>query len=147
MDKNDPPPSRAFDPPEEAVWHRMISEAAYYRAQKAEFAEETALEHWLAAEGETRTREDPPHNRSSCRRRHVTPAIDPRAEPTGVAVSVLSDNRLCPQPTDAKRRPGGPYSSRFQIDGISGGSHDPQAARRWLPTLFQKDQSRDRKAP
>jgi hypothetical protein len=54
MDKNDPPPSRAFDPPEEAVWHRMISEAAYYRAQKAEFAEETALEHWLAAEGEIR---------------------------------------------------------------------------------------------
>ena len=54
MDKNDPPPPRAFDPPEEAVWHRMIAEAAYFRAQKPEFAAESALEHWLAAEGEIR---------------------------------------------------------------------------------------------
>jgi Protein of unknown function (DUF2934) len=28
----------------------MITEAAYYRAQKPEFAGESALEHWLAAE-------------------------------------------------------------------------------------------------
>lgn len=48
------PPSRAFDAPEEAVWHRMISEAAYYRSQKPEFAEESALDHWLAAEEEIR---------------------------------------------------------------------------------------------
>jgi hypothetical protein len=54
MEKNDPSPSRAFDPPEEAVWHRMIAEAAYYRAQKVEFAGESALEHWLAAEEEIR---------------------------------------------------------------------------------------------
>jgi hypothetical protein len=47
-------PSRTFDPPEEAVWHRMISEAAYYRAQKGEFSGESALEHWLAAEEEIR---------------------------------------------------------------------------------------------
>jgi hypothetical protein len=32
----------------------MISEAAYYRAQKPEFAEESALDHWLAAEQEIR---------------------------------------------------------------------------------------------
>jgi hypothetical protein len=45
MDKNDLSPSRAFDPPEEA---------AYFRAQKPEFAMESALEHWLAAEEEIR---------------------------------------------------------------------------------------------
>jgi hypothetical protein len=54
MGKNDPPPSRTFDPPEEAVWHRIIAQAAYYRAQKPEFAGESALEHWLAAEEEIR---------------------------------------------------------------------------------------------
>ncbi len=32
----------------------MIAEAAYYRAQKPEFAGESALEHWLAAEEEIR---------------------------------------------------------------------------------------------
>lgn len=54
MDKNDVSPSRAFDPPEEAVWHRMIAEAAYYRARNAQFAGESALAHWLAAEEEIR---------------------------------------------------------------------------------------------
>ncbi len=54
MNKNDASSSRAFDPPEEAVWHRMIAEAAYYRAQKPEFSGESALEHWLAAEEEIR---------------------------------------------------------------------------------------------
>jgi hypothetical protein len=54
MDKNDVSPSSAFDPPEEAVWHRMIAEAAYYRSQKLEFAGESALGHWLAAEEEIR---------------------------------------------------------------------------------------------
>jgi hypothetical protein len=32
----------------------MISEAAYFRSQKPEFAEESALDHWLAAEEEIR---------------------------------------------------------------------------------------------
>jgi Protein of unknown function (DUF2934) len=54
MDRKGLPTSRAFDPPEEAVWHRMIAEAAYYRAQKPEFAGESALEHWLAAEEQIR---------------------------------------------------------------------------------------------
>jgi hypothetical protein len=54
MDKKDISSSHAFDPPEEAVWHRMIAEAAYYRALKVEFAGESALEHWLAAEEEIR---------------------------------------------------------------------------------------------
>jgi hypothetical protein len=52
MDKTDVPSSRAFDPPAEAEWHRMIAEAAYYRAQKPEFSGESALAHWLAAEVE-----------------------------------------------------------------------------------------------
>jgi DUF2934 family protein len=52
MDKNDVPSPSAFDPPAEAEWHRMIAEAAYYRAQKPEFSGESALEHWLAAEVE-----------------------------------------------------------------------------------------------
>jgi len=48
------PTSHSFDPPAEAAWHRMIAEAAYYRAQRPEFAGESALEHWLAAEAEVR---------------------------------------------------------------------------------------------
>jgi hypothetical protein len=54
MDKDDLKRSRAFDPPAEAAWHRMIAEAAYYRAQNPEFAGKSALEHWLAAEEEIR---------------------------------------------------------------------------------------------
>jgi hypothetical protein len=30
----------------------MISEAAYYRSQKPEFAQQSVLDHWLAAEDE-----------------------------------------------------------------------------------------------
>jgi hypothetical protein len=44
----------AFDPPAEPEWHRMIAEAAYFRAQKKEFAAESALENWLGAEQEVK---------------------------------------------------------------------------------------------
>jgi hypothetical protein len=36
----------------EADWHRMISEAAYLRAEKRSFAPGHALEDWLLAEQE-----------------------------------------------------------------------------------------------
>jgi hypothetical protein len=42
----------SFDAPAEADWHRMISEAAYYRALRREFSAQSALEHWIAAERE-----------------------------------------------------------------------------------------------
>jgi hypothetical protein len=42
--------SPSFNPPAEADWHRMISEAAYYRAEKRGFAEGHVLEDWLKAE-------------------------------------------------------------------------------------------------
>jgi len=44
--------SRGFDPPAEAEWHRMISEAAYFLAERRAFAPGNALEDWLRAEQE-----------------------------------------------------------------------------------------------
>lgn len=41
---------RSFSPPAEAEWHRMISEAAYYLAERREFAAGAALDDWLRAE-------------------------------------------------------------------------------------------------
>ena len=41
---------RSFSPPAEAEWHRMISEAAYYLAEKRKFASGLALDDWLRAE-------------------------------------------------------------------------------------------------
>ncbi len=45
---------RSFHPPQEPEWHRMISEAAYYLAQKRGFLGKHALEDWLAAELQVR---------------------------------------------------------------------------------------------
>jgi hypothetical protein len=45
-----PTKSHSFDPPQEPEWHRMISEAAYYLAEKRGFIGEHALDDWLAAE-------------------------------------------------------------------------------------------------
>jgi hypothetical protein len=42
--------SQSFHPPAEADWHRMISEAAYYCAERRGFDDGHALEDWLAAE-------------------------------------------------------------------------------------------------
>jgi hypothetical protein len=42
----------SFDAPAEADWHRMISEAAYFRAQKRGFKPGHALDDWLGAEQE-----------------------------------------------------------------------------------------------
>ena len=42
--------TRSFAPPAEAEWHRMISEAAFYLAEKRGFTSGHALEDWLAAE-------------------------------------------------------------------------------------------------
>jgi hypothetical protein len=47
-------PRPSFDPPQEADWHRMIAEAAYYLAQKRGFLGEQALEDWLKAEQQVR---------------------------------------------------------------------------------------------
>jgi Protein of unknown function (DUF2934) len=41
---------RSFSPPAEPEWHRMISEAAYYLAQKRQFTTGGALDDWLRAE-------------------------------------------------------------------------------------------------
>jgi len=46
--------SRSFDPPAEAQWHRMISEAAYYLAAKRNFEPGHELSDWLAAEAAVR---------------------------------------------------------------------------------------------
>jgi hypothetical protein len=43
-------PQPSFNPPAEADWHRMISEAAYFLAQKRSFQNGSALDDWLAAE-------------------------------------------------------------------------------------------------
>jgi hypothetical protein len=48
------PRSNSFDPPEEADWHRMIAEAAYFIAQQRGFRGQFALEDWLAAERQVR---------------------------------------------------------------------------------------------
>jgi Protein of unknown function (DUF2934) len=40
----------SFDPPMESEWHRMISEAAYFLAEKRGFEPGLALSDWLAAE-------------------------------------------------------------------------------------------------
>ena len=46
-----PTPRRwSFYPPTEAEWHRMISEAEYFRAERRGFADGHAVEDWLAAE-------------------------------------------------------------------------------------------------
>jgi hypothetical protein len=42
--------SASFDPPQQPDWHRMIEEAAYYRAQRRGFQGDRRLEDWLAAE-------------------------------------------------------------------------------------------------
>jgi Protein of unknown function (DUF2934) len=39
-----------FDPPMEPEWHRMISQAAYFLAEKRNFEPGGALSDWLAAE-------------------------------------------------------------------------------------------------
>jgi hypothetical protein len=46
--------SKSFEPPMEADWHRMISEAAYYLAEKRDFQPGKAMDDWLAAELEVR---------------------------------------------------------------------------------------------
>jgi hypothetical protein len=40
----------SFDPPREPDWHRMIAEAAYYRAESRGFQGDQRLDDWLAAE-------------------------------------------------------------------------------------------------
>jgi hypothetical protein len=42
--------SASFHPPQQPDWHRMIEEAAYYRAQRRGFQGDQRLEDWLAAE-------------------------------------------------------------------------------------------------
>ena len=42
----------SFDAPMEADWHRMISEAAYFRAEQRGFAPGCAIDDWLLAEQE-----------------------------------------------------------------------------------------------
>ena len=52
MDTN--APTKSFDAPKEADWHRAISEAAYYIALKRKFLGEHALDDWLMAEQQVR---------------------------------------------------------------------------------------------
>jgi Protein of unknown function (DUF2934) len=47
-------PSRSFDQPREADWHRGISEAAYFIAMKRGFTGDHSLEDWLTAEQQMR---------------------------------------------------------------------------------------------
>ena len=42
--------STDFDPPMESVWHRMISEAANFLAEKRDFEPGRTLSDWLEAE-------------------------------------------------------------------------------------------------
>ena len=39
-----------FEPPMESEWHRMISEAAYFLAEKRGFEPGLALDDWVQAE-------------------------------------------------------------------------------------------------
>lgn len=48
MEKQGPP--SGFNAPEEAEWHRQISEAAYHLAEKRNFEPGAELDDWLAAE-------------------------------------------------------------------------------------------------
>lgn len=48
------PGPHSFDAPAEADWHRMISVAAYYRAEKRGFSPGGALDDWLRAEAEVK---------------------------------------------------------------------------------------------
>jgi hypothetical protein len=48
-------PRSSFDPPAEAEWHHMISEAAYFLAQQRSFQNGSALDDWLAAEALIKT--------------------------------------------------------------------------------------------
>jgi hypothetical protein len=50
----------SFDPPMEADWHRMISEAAYLHAEKRGFAPGHALDDWLLAEQEVKAQLESP---------------------------------------------------------------------------------------
>ena len=50
---------KSFDAPMEPEWHRLISEAAYYRAQQRGFEPGCELEDWLRAEREVRERISP----------------------------------------------------------------------------------------
>lgn len=45
---------RSFYPPGGLDWHRMIAEAAYYRAEKRGFLGQHSLDDWLAAEQDVR---------------------------------------------------------------------------------------------
>ena len=45
---------RSFDPPAQPEWHRMIAEAAYFRAQRRNFDAGHELEDWLLAEQEVK---------------------------------------------------------------------------------------------
>jgi hypothetical protein len=40
----------SFDPPMESLWHRMISEAAYFLAEERGFEPGHAVDDWLRAE-------------------------------------------------------------------------------------------------
>jgi hypothetical protein len=54
---SEPTPAKkpsSFDPPQEAQWHRMIAEAAYFIAEKRRFAGQHSLDDWLAAEQQVR---------------------------------------------------------------------------------------------
>jgi len=42
--------SSNFDPPMESDWHRMVSEAAYFLAEKRGFEPGRMLDDWLEAE-------------------------------------------------------------------------------------------------
>jgi hypothetical protein len=44
----------SFDAPQEAEWHRMIAEAAYFISEKRGFAGEHSLDDWLTAEQQVR---------------------------------------------------------------------------------------------
>ena len=46
--------SSSFDPPMESEWHRMISEAAYFLAEKRGFEPGRAMDDWVQAELEVK---------------------------------------------------------------------------------------------
>lgn len=49
-------PKSSFDAPDEAHWHRLISEAAYYLAEQRGFAQGSEDEDWLRAEAIVRAK-------------------------------------------------------------------------------------------
>jgi Protein of unknown function (DUF2934) len=87
MAKTHDPRPTSFDQPQESDWHRMISEAAYYRAERRGFQGGYTLDDWLEAERQVRQLISPKPQAESTKLVSVDDTID------GIAREALSEAR------------------------------------------------------